>query len=139
MILALVVIAAVAALSTYLTAPRPGGRMDPESTSSEGARALVSLLRDHGVDVIVAEDTAGVERAARPDTLIVVAETFYLIDDDRLRRLEPFPAIACWSHRWRGPGRSSPPRSNWARKHPSAVSRTVTCAKPPGPVRCNWG
>ena len=59
-ILALVVIAAVGALGTYLTAPRPGGRMDPESTSSEGARALVSLLRDQGVDVIIAEDTAEV-------------------------------------------------------------------------------
>ena len=87
-VLALVVIAVVAALTTFLTAPRPGGRMDATSTSSEGARALVSLLRDHGIDVVVADDTAGVERAARPDALIVVAETFYLLDEDLLRRLE---------------------------------------------------
>ena len=45
----LVVIVAVAALSALLTAPRPGGPMDPESTSPEGARALVTILREHGV------------------------------------------------------------------------------------------
>ena len=65
-ILALVVIAAVGALGTYLTAPRPGGRMDPESTSSEGARAFMSLLRDQGVDVVIAEDTARWNAMRRP-------------------------------------------------------------------------
>ena len=90
-VLALVVIAAVAALSTYLIAPRPGGRMDPASTSPDGARGLVSLLRDHGVDVIAADDTAAAERAARPDTLLVVAGTFYPINDDRLQRLAALP------------------------------------------------
>ena len=69
MVLALVIIAAVAVVGTYLTAPRPGGRMDPASTSSGGAHALVALMRDHGVDVVVADDVAAVERAARPDTL----------------------------------------------------------------------
>ncbi len=88
---ALVVIVGVATLSTYLTAPRPGGPMDPESTSPEGAHALVTLLRDHGVDVIAADDIAAVERAARPDTLLVVAQTFYLFDDDVLRRLAALP------------------------------------------------
>ena len=48
-LVALVVIVGVATLSTYLTAPRPGGPMDPESTSREGARALVTILREHGV------------------------------------------------------------------------------------------
>ena len=90
-VLAIVVIVGVAVLSTYLTAPSPGGRMDPTSTSSDGARALVTLLRDHGVDVIAADDIAAVERAARPDTLILVAQTFHLIDDDLLRRLAALP------------------------------------------------
>ena len=90
-LLALVVIVGVATLSTYLTAPRPGGPMDPESTSPEGARALVTILREHGVDVIAAGDIAAVERAARPDTLILVAQTFYLFDDDLLRRLAALP------------------------------------------------
>ena len=90
-LLALVVIIGVAMLSTYLTAPRPGGPMDPESTSPEGTRALVTILREHGVDVITAADIASVEEAARPDTLLVVAQTFYLFDDDVLRRLAALP------------------------------------------------
>ena len=90
-LLGLVIVIGVATLSTYLTAPRPGGPMDPESTSPEGARALVTILREHGVDVITAGDIASVEKAARPDTLLVVAQTFYLFDDDVLRRLAALP------------------------------------------------
>ena len=91
MILALVIIAAVAVVSTYLTAPRPGGRMDPAATSSGGAHALVALMRDHGVDVVVADDVAAVERAARPDTLVLTVQTFHLVDEDLLRRLAAVP------------------------------------------------
>jgi hypothetical protein len=90
-ILALVVIAAVAAVSAYLTAPRPGGRMDPASTSSDGTHALVALLRDHGVEVIVADDIEAVERAARLDTLVIAAQTFFLVGEDRLGRLAAAP------------------------------------------------
>jgi hypothetical protein len=90
-LLALLVIVAVATLSTYLTAPRPGGAMDPASTSPEGARALVTVLRDHGVDVTAADDIAAVERAARPDTLILVAQTLFLLDEDQLHRLAALP------------------------------------------------
>lgn len=90
-VLALVVIAAVSTLSTLLTAPRPGGRMDPGATSSDGALALVSLLRDRGVDVIEANSLADVEREARPDTLLVLAETYFLVDDDGLHRLAELP------------------------------------------------
>jgi hypothetical protein len=90
-VLAIVVIVAVAVLSTLLTAPRPGARMEATSTSPDGARALVTLLRDNGVDVIVADDFAAVERAARPDTQILFAQTFYLADDDLLRKLDALP------------------------------------------------
>ena len=90
-LLALAVIVGVAALSTYLTAPRPGGPMDPQSTSPEGAHALVTLLREHGVEVVAAGDMAAVEAAARPDTLILVAQTFYLLDDELVRRLAALP------------------------------------------------
>jgi hypothetical protein len=90
-LLALVVIVGVATLSSYLTAPRPGGPMDPDSTSPEGARALATILREHGVDVVAAGDIAAVERAARPDTLILVAQTFYLFDDEVLQRLAELP------------------------------------------------
>ncbi|MFI5509752.1 DUF4350 domain-containing protein [Mycobacterium sp. NPDC051804] len=90
-LLSLVVVIAVAALSTYLTAPRPGGPMDPGSTSPDGTHALVTLLREHGVDVVEAPDVAAVESAARPDTLIVVLQTLQHLDDDVLRRLSTLP------------------------------------------------
>src|SRR5215475_4165523 len=90
-LLALAVIVGVATIATYLTAPRPGGPMDPESTSPEGARALVTILREHGVDVTAAGDIAAVENAARPDSLILVAQTYHLYDDDLLSRLAALP------------------------------------------------
>jgi len=90
-LLALVLIVGVATASAYLTAPREGGRMDPEATSPDGAHALVALLRDRGVDVVTATDLAGVERAARPDSLLLVAPTPYLVEDEGLRRLEDVP------------------------------------------------
>ena len=91
MLSALVLVAAVATLTTFLTSPRPGGRMDPAATSSDGAHALVTLLRDHGVEVVVADDVAAVERAARPDTLVLTVQTFHLVSDDVLRRLAAVP------------------------------------------------
>jgi Domain of unknown function (DUF4350) len=91
LLLALVVVSLVAGITTYLTAPRPGGRMDAASTSSEGAHALVALLRDQGVDVVVADDIAAVERAARPDSLVVTVQTIHLVDDDVLHRLAAVP------------------------------------------------
>ena len=90
-VLALVLVTAVTTLTTSLTAARPGGRMDPAATSSEGAHALVTLLREHGVDVVVADDIEAVERAARPDTLLLTAQTFHLVNDDVLRRLAAVP------------------------------------------------
>jgi hypothetical protein len=52
---------------------------------------LVTILREHGVEVIEAGDVAAVENAARPDTLILVAQTFYLLDDELVRRLAALP------------------------------------------------
>jgi hypothetical protein len=90
-VLGLVVITALATLTFYLTAPRPGGPMDATSTSPDGALALVTLLREHGVEVVVASNAAEVERAARPGTLIALLQTFQLLDDDVLRRLGELP------------------------------------------------
>ena len=90
-LLALAAIVAVAAVTTWLTAPKPGGRLDPASTSAEGVHALVALLRDHGVTVVEAQSIADVEREARPDTLLVAAQTFHLFDDELLRRLASVP------------------------------------------------
>lgn len=80
-VLTLVVLAVVAWIGAYLTAPRPGARMDAQSTGPDGAHALVTLLRDGGVDVVVAESLADVAHAARPDTLILVAQSQYLTEE----------------------------------------------------------
>src|SRR6476620_10842769 len=85
------VVDGVAAASAYLTSPRPGGRMEATSTSPEGARALITLLRDHGVTVIEADDVAAVEREAQPGSLLVVAQTFNLFGDELLSRLADLP------------------------------------------------
>lgn len=90
-VLAMVVIAAVALIGAYLTAPRPGGRMDPGSTGPDGAHALVELLRGQGVDVVEANTVEHVERLARPDSLLLITQTFYLPDDDLLSRLGAAP------------------------------------------------
>lgn len=90
-LLTLAALCIVAAITTYLTAPRPGGEMDPASTGPKGAHALVALLRSHGVDVVVADSLAAVEKAARPDTLLLVAQTQHLRSDTLLHRLAKAP------------------------------------------------
>ncbi len=89
--LAVLTVVGVAALTAYLTAPRPGGPMDPASTSPDGAHALVSLLRGHGVDVVAADDIEQVARSATADTLVVIAQTGFLTGADQLRRLAALP------------------------------------------------
>ena len=92
--LAVAAIVAVAALTAWLTAPRGGGLMNPDSTSTDGAHALVTLLRDRGVDVIVAGSAADARRAATeagPDTLLLVAQTPYLSTDAQLTDLVQAP------------------------------------------------
>ncbi len=86
--LALVVILALAGVTAWLTAPRPGGHLDPESTSPDGAHAVVTLLRDQGVDVQVACTAADAVRMSGPDALLLVAQTYYLYDDAVVSALE---------------------------------------------------
>jgi hypothetical protein len=90
-LLGVVVLGVIAAVSTYLTAPRPGSPMDAGSTSPDGARALVTLLRDRGVDVVVATSVGEVEKAARADSLLLVAQSYYLVDDRLVARLTDVP------------------------------------------------
>ncbi|MGB3482517.1 MAG: DUF4350 domain-containing protein [Mycobacterium sp.] len=87
----LVVIVVLATAVAWLSAPRPGGRMDPSATSPNGAHALVELLRDRGVEVIVADTVAEAAQAARPDSLILIAQTNYMADEALLRRLADAP------------------------------------------------
>jgi len=90
-VLVVVVLAVLAAVSTYFTSPRDGGRLDANSTSPDGAHAIVALLRDQGVEVEIAETVADVERQARPDTLLVIAQTHLVVDETLLGRLAAVP------------------------------------------------
>ncbi|OBK35746.1 hypothetical protein A5658_01210 [Mycobacterium sp. 1245111.1] len=88
---ALVAICAVAALSAYLTAPRPGGRMDPEATGPDGAHALVTLLRDHGVTVVVADNVDEAVNAARAGSLLLFGQTQRVTSEALLKRIAATP------------------------------------------------
>jgi len=90
-VLGLLAITAFALITAWLTAPRLGGRMDPDATTPNGARALVTLLRERGVEVVVAENVDDVERTARPDALVLVAETANTRGKDLLDRLAAVP------------------------------------------------
>jgi hypothetical protein len=90
-LLVLAAICVVAAVGAYLTAPRPGGRMDPASTGPGGAHALVTLLRDRGVTVVVAGSVAEAERAARPGTLLLFAQSQRVTSEALLQRLAAAP------------------------------------------------
>ena len=90
-VLTIVVLAVIAGIGAYLTAPRPGARMAAQSTLPDGARALVTLLRDAGVEVVVADTIGDVEQAATPGTQILVAQSQYLTDTALLDRLAKVP------------------------------------------------
>jgi hypothetical protein len=85
---ALAVLTVIAGIGAYLTAPRPGSQMDSEATGPDGAHALVTLLRDNGVEVVAANSITEVEQAASPNTPILVAQSQYLTDTalDRLAK-----------------------------------------------------
>jgi Domain of unknown function (DUF4350) len=86
-LLALAAVCVVAAIGSYLTAPRPGGRMDPASTGPDGAHALVTLLRDRGVTVVVATSIGDAENAAHPGTLLLFAQSQRVTSESLLRQL----------------------------------------------------
>ena len=87
----LVAIVGVAALGLYLTGGRPGGQLDPSATGPDGAHAVVTLLRERGIRVVAAETVADVQREARPDALLLIAQTARIADVDLLHRLAAAP------------------------------------------------
>lgn len=87
----LAVIVAVSAVGAYLTDPRPGGRMDPNATGPEGTHALVTLLRHRGVEVVPAATVDDVALQARPDTLVLVAQTPRIAGSELMKRLADLP------------------------------------------------
>lgn len=91
-VLGLVAILVVAGLSAFLTAPRPGGLMDPAATGPDGTHALVTLLRERGVAVTVAQSVTDAEHATQPGTLLLVAQTARIADTELLQRLSRLQA-----------------------------------------------
>lgn len=89
--LGLAAVVAVAVAGAWLTTPRSGGRMDPGATSALGTHALAALLRLHGVEVVIARTVEDVERHGGPDTLLLIAETYYLRSEELLDRLAAVP------------------------------------------------
>lgn len=87
----LVVIVAVSAAGVYLMSPRPGGRMDANATGPQGAHAVVTLLRERGVEVVVADTVDDAVREARPGGLVLVAETQRVVGEQLLDRLGRLP------------------------------------------------
>lgn len=91
MLTALVTSCAVAALATYLTVPRPGGRLDPEATGPAGGHALVALLRDRGVTVVIANSVDEAVVAARPGSLLLFGQTQRVTSGPLMKRLADAP------------------------------------------------
>lgn len=62
----------VGAVTGVLGATGDGGRLDPDSFTPGGSRAVAELLRDRGVPVERVDTVDAVVRASRPDTTVVV-------------------------------------------------------------------
>jgi hypothetical protein len=62
----------VGVLVAVLSASGPGGRLDPDSYTPGGSRAVAELLRQRGVEVDRVETLEAVVAADRPDTTVVV-------------------------------------------------------------------
>lgn len=79
---ALVVVGAAAATILGLAQLPARGLLDPEAAGPEGTRAIVEVMRDHGVEVTVARDRAEAESAlAAGAATLVVTDTAPLSDD----------------------------------------------------------
>ncbi|MBO3745055.1 DUF4350 domain-containing protein [Streptosporangiaceae bacterium NEAU-GS5] len=81
----------LAIATAALSSPTPGGYLDPDATTPEGAHALTQLLRDQGVEVNVATTLDEARRTARAGALLVVARTEFLIDDTILAGIAELP------------------------------------------------
>lgn len=57
-------------------------RLDPDSAGPTGGRALAQILREHGVDVVVARDhEAALDALAQDNATLALADNSYLSDD----------------------------------------------------------
>lgn len=64
----------VGVLAGVLSLSGPGGRLDPDSFTPGGSRAVAELLRDRGLEVQRVDTVEAVVAADRPGTLVVVPQ-----------------------------------------------------------------
>lgn len=65
----------------------PGARMAADNPAPAGAKALVTVLRAQGVEVVEARSAAAAIEAARGDATVLLYDEFGLLADDRLTEL----------------------------------------------------
>ncbi|MHC3000532.1 hypothetical protein OB08_15820 [Microbacterium sp. HJ5] len=80
--IALLVVGGVGALIAAAGEWNPRDALDPESAGPTGTRALVEILRDHGVEVAVVRDrTAAAEALAEGEATLVLSDAPALSDE----------------------------------------------------------
>ncbi|MEH3088090.1 MAG: DUF4350 domain-containing protein [Microbacterium arborescens] len=83
----------VAAIAGVSTMPAQG-LLDPEAAGPEGARAVVEVLRERGVEVTVARDrTIALTALGREDATLAIADTAPLDDDDLVQLRDAAAAV----------------------------------------------
>ncbi|GAA2984457.1 hypothetical protein JOD63_001920 [Microbacterium terrae] len=83
----LLAVGAVGAVITQAAEWAERGSLDPESAGPTGTRALVEVLRDHGVEVVVARDRAAASAALAGGTATLVLPDAPALSDDAIEAL----------------------------------------------------
>ncbi len=78
-LLGLAALLVVGVLTGLLAAGTPSGRLDPDSFSPDGSRAVAQVLRDQGVPVTRVEDVPSLLSRADDDTTVVISRPELLV------------------------------------------------------------
>ncbi|MFF2273337.1 DUF4350 domain-containing protein [Agromyces sp. NPDC058136] len=87
---AVLLLGAVAVLMISGGGRASGPRLGAENPAPLGAKALVEVLRDHGVEVSAAHDYDTALLAAKSGDTVLLYDEYGVLDDDRLSRLAMF-------------------------------------------------
>lgn len=86
---ALVLLGVFVATQVAVQMPNGRGSLDPEGVGDSGTMALAELLRDQGVDVVVARTHAEANAALGDDTTLALANPYTLTDDGVRDLIDP--------------------------------------------------
>lgn len=87
---AVLVLGAIGLLAIGGGARAPGPHLGADNPAPFGAKALVEVLGDHGVEVTAAHDYDAALLAAKSGSTVLLYDEYGLLDDDRLSRLAMF-------------------------------------------------